>query len=762
MKKRKLNSLTSIVITMAVLLSCGGYLFADDTEQPEVTEETAVEQVQEEPEVAEVEEPVEEAVLDEEAPSEDAEIPEGAVIEEFTITGEDYAYDDSGYDSDYLSEQYIMQEMTVGPQVCYSVYNNQSNLPPIGQTAYSDLYDQICDIAAGVINLEQYQTINTEITIPNITIEFTPGELGLDPYNWETDLKPAVSSHMPFNSSSMMDALITGCPYELYWFDKSSSGGLGMSYSISYSYYKDGETEVLTSVTVESITFKFSVASEFRDQRYTPNTYLMDPTFGTSAQAAATNASNIINEYRDLDDYNKLLAYNNAICNLVSYNTPASQGGVDYGNPWQMIWVFDDNPNNQVVCEGYSKAFQFLCDHSTFNDPQLYVISVSGDAYFTSNSGPHMWNIVHMDDGFNYLIDVTNNDTLNNSLFMVGAPTGSVSQGYTLSNGFRYVYDADTKVDFTTSALTLAPNNYSVPSTTAISFRGHAMQLSGQIGLQYVVELPANTDASQYYIAFTDEHGRTYTSDDLHEYSTTPNYYYAQVNISSILMAENITPKLYLRNAEGEDSVVLVGTPYSARDYINWGLANLSTTSREYKIIKALADYGHYSQPYLSRINGWANDGSVYSQMITYCTDGFEYNDVASAIPENQRIHVNSLSGSGFNAVTYSLRFGDTISLRVFLKADDITAIDNSLFTFTGGRTPVIGRDGDRVTITFNEIPATALTNIYTISYNGNSLVSVSPMSYVYGMLTSTETQDDGRDLVCALYYYAQACAVNN
>ena len=57
-----------------------------------------------------------------------------------------------------------------------------------------------------------------------------------------------------------------------------------------------------------------------------------------------------------------------------------------------------------AVCEGYSKAFQYLCDLSSFKD-KVECHSVSG-----VTSGPHMWNVVAMEDGYNYLVDVTNCD----------------------------------------------------------------------------------------------------------------------------------------------------------------------------------------------------------------------------------------------------------------------------------------------------------------------------------------------------------------
>ena len=52
-----------------------------------------------------------------------------------------------------------------------------------------------------------------------------------------------------------------------------------------------------------------------------------------------------------------------------------------------------------------------------------------------------MWNIVHMSDGRNYLVDVTNCDS-GFDLFMVGV-TGSVSTNYKQYQGIYYVYDPE-------------------------------------------------------------------------------------------------------------------------------------------------------------------------------------------------------------------------------------------------------------------------------------------------------------------------------
>ena len=80
-----------------------------------------------------------------------------------------------------------------------------------------------------------------------------------------------------------------------------------------------------------------------------------------------------------------------------------------------------------MVCEGYSKAFQYLCDLSSFSSSKINAYCVSGDN--------HMWNLVTMDDGRNYLVDVTWDDqeyisTGGTDWFLIPMSSGSVQDGY--------------------------------------------------------------------------------------------------------------------------------------------------------------------------------------------------------------------------------------------------------------------------------------------------------------------------------------------
>ena len=104
-----------------------------------------------------------------------------------------------------------------------------------------------------------------------------------------------------------------------------------------------------------------------------------------------------------------------------------------YGNPWQVIYVFDNNPLTNVVCEGYAKAFQLLCNLSNFENASVKCYTVTGEMAGGTGSGGHMWNIVTMDDGLNYIVDITNSDTgsvgQDGKLFMAGNSSGNISAG---------------------------------------------------------------------------------------------------------------------------------------------------------------------------------------------------------------------------------------------------------------------------------------------------------------------------------------------
>lgn len=248
------------------------------------------------------------------------------------------------------------------------------------------------------------------------------------------------------NLSKVIDCLLVDCPADLYWFDKTTG------VKSSYSFFPED-----TKITVTGITLKMAVAQAYSDG----TTYGVDTAKTGAAQTALTKAQEIVSQNKDKTTYEKLLAYKDAICDLTSYNHEAADTeGTPYGDPWQLIYVFDGDPSTNVVCEGYSKAFQYLCDLSGIPCYTVTGVMVGG-----TGAGGHMWNIVPL-DGKNYLVDVTNCDTgtagAPDLLFLKGV-TGSVKEGY-VANGIghtiTYTYDQEIIDLYNTDILTLSDTDY--------------------------------------------------------------------------------------------------------------------------------------------------------------------------------------------------------------------------------------------------------------------------------------------------------------
>ena len=235
--------------------------------------------------------------------------------------------------------------------------------------------------------------------------------------------------HLDF--SLVFDALRKDLPYDMYWvaFQGLNYGSNGITQN-SEGAYRLGEFHV-----------SFPVASSFRKSQYTADT---EKTGAVSS--AVSKANDILNMYNDpgISDLKKLVGYRDEIIDLVSYdydaasqaNTYSAQGKND---PWQLIHVFDDDPNTKVVCEGYSKAFKYLCDNTTFNDSSISCYIMTGTFYNSSGSGEgHMWNVLSFGEGdnaVNYLADITHCDNLYEgggsraARFLVGVEMASSDSG---------------------------------------------------------------------------------------------------------------------------------------------------------------------------------------------------------------------------------------------------------------------------------------------------------------------------------------------
>ena len=277
-----------------------------------------------------------------------------------------------------------------------------------------------------------------------------------------------------FDLDALMQRMLSEMPYELYWFDKTE--GIGMSYGVSLS------GEILTVKNLKLSMYISQAYAKINEGGATYDPFTANTAKTSAAKRAAENATQVVAANTAKSDHEKLKAYLDYIKDAVSYNNEAANNNATpYGDPWQLIYVFDNNPSTNVVCEGYAKAFKHLCDLSSFSESDLLCSLVTGTMTVGTSAGPHMWNIVTFGSR-NYLVDVTNCDAdtvgAPDKLFLCGAAENESSKKYTATAGSQsivYEYDADTLSDYASSDLKLEEMPYSPTSVSGLTVSGTAV-----------------------------------------------------------------------------------------------------------------------------------------------------------------------------------------------------------------------------------------------------------------------------------------------
>lgn len=326
-----------------------------------------------------------------------------------------------------------------------------ASMNPTLRAVYDQLVPEIQKIAAG-------QGSSSAFSL-GIQMTFTKEELGIEgdmlvrgddgQYHFSEETGAAIEKAVDevMDMDMLLNQLLAHHPYELYWFDKSFSEG---AIRFEYSYGTDGQQTVMVGdfVIMMAVSQDYAVADAATQQYYL---YSPDTAKTGAARTAAAKAAEVVAANQDKGTYGKLVAYREYITKAVDYNFDAANtANYPYGDPWQLIYVFDENPDTNVVCEGYSKAFKYLCDLTwTGSDPEVACYLPTGTMDGGTGAGAHMWNIVSI-GGANYLTDITNCDSgttgAPDQLFLCGAE-GSVDASYaaaTTNGTVTYVYDNET------------------------------------------------------------------------------------------------------------------------------------------------------------------------------------------------------------------------------------------------------------------------------------------------------------------------------
>lgn len=417
--------------------------------------------------------------------------------------------------------------------------------------------------------------------------------------NLSTVSDPAVRALFDFNPTAITNALLADCPYDLYWFDKEKNVNRTTQPYYYVTTSSNGTQKICFDNTRSTVSIRFTVSADYvadpsgsKDDQYT-----VDATKARKAVSASENAKQIVRtaEGERLTDLEILQNYEKKICDLTSYNYSVTSAQ-PYGDPWQMIYVFDNDTSTNVTCEGYAKAMQYLCDETDFQDSSITCITVTGYLGYQSSAEPHMWNILHWTDGNNYLVDVTNSDTGTagdgGKFFMV--PVNYVAQEelspelakllpkdmpafaayYAVADAgtddervLYYLYDRQALSTFTPDELSVYTIKISVSEgeQTVFSWNGNGLVDRNGYVLEIQGHAPVHTDGTSATVELpAGEYTATISATDIlgRKYISLPVSFSVKER-TVITPAENSTEirKTVSKSTEAADAIAAVGIP---------------------------------------------------------------------------------------------------------------------------------------------------------------------------------------------------------
>lgn len=308
------------------------------------------------------------------------------------------------------------------------------NLTKGERKIYDGFEDAILEIVAG-------KRTSTEVYLTFDAGEFgwTAGELGLTSIG-NSDGTDYINPKLNESLERIYCCLKYNYPFDLFF---TQNGG----YHSNYRWTNRTSQVWLTKLTVSLVVTPYYQGSDDKT---------VDPVKIAQAVSTRAAAQAIVRANADKSNYEKLEAYREAICDLTDYNDDIYElwktDTYIYGNPSQAVYVFDNDPNTKVLCEGYAKAFKYLCDLSEFvGDVRCYLVEG------VLNDEKHMWNIVRMEDGNYYLTDVTAYDTSGYAPLLALSSEDPANYNY---QEMRYTYRDDQYGVFTNGYLPISSTLY--------------------------------------------------------------------------------------------------------------------------------------------------------------------------------------------------------------------------------------------------------------------------------------------------------------
>ena len=349
MKHTIVKTIAVLSLILALLVSGRTLSFADEQADPKGDAVQTTESGEMRPEEAEASEettapeetePEKEEITEKDgSPKDDeTEIPEEPVLE--TV---------SDFDPEEQLQAYLDRNLlgiTEQPEKKRGGYNG-SRLTGFNQLVYTAAKEHLEKIAAGE---ETSTALTLTFPVPDEyrSARWTAEDLGIDSLviteGGVKKVSPEVAAAMcdvtGYDRTKIVYALLRDCPYEMFWF------GLSYACGSPWGVYGSESAGYLVRIK-DTVTLNFVVAEDFADPDAAADSgghrYAVDPQVIGAVNGAVAHAKEIAaNAPSGSASDEDILRYYFTEVRLASeYNAAAAAQTGAYGNPWQIIYLFD-------------------------------------------------------------------------------------------------------------------------------------------------------------------------------------------------------------------------------------------------------------------------------------------------------------------------------------------------------------------------------------------------------------------------------------
>lgn len=279
---------------------------------------------------------------------------------------------------------------------------------------------------------------------------------------------------------------------------------------------------------------------------------------------------------------------------------------------------------------------------------------------------------------------------------------------------------------------------------------GYDLVLDGVLGLRYYVALPVGFDENGATMTFS----MPYRENHVIQCSAAGTDQGRKVftcDVYAYQMADEITATFSYQK-DGETKTVT--DTYSVKQYLDSLTGNEYTGAVQTLVTKTRA-YGHFIQPYLARVNGWAYGEKYKTLDYTGAVDV----SAAKAGSEASKFTLATMESAYVQAAQYRLLLNANTSFIVEVRLKE-TPADNVTMTIDGNAvTPTVNSTAYRVELGNIAANNLGVSHRVVMQIGGTTVFdfTASPLSYVYTVLSKSSPAEDEQNALAALYEYYQA-----